>query len=284
MPWPGGVVRYYNAAPSQGWALWQAVAAWNRSGARVRFVATSRRNAQLIVRHDPSVASCKKASATIGFVRRATVKIHPLNGTSESCNKYAAARFLAHELGHVLGLQHEDGGCAAMNSSGWYGGGAMCEPGNRWEWRCQLLELDDIRGVVAIYGGRVAASRRRQSPMCPLYNAIAAPSALSASYSAEHGRVLLAFDRAVEPLAPPFLAGRGHSGYAYLGRRGTCPDRAMFTTASRQPWAGGRDGSSQLVDQPAPGNHCYSVWSIDALGRPSARAATAWVLIPPTPP
>src|SRR5687768_7565545 len=56
VPWPGGVVRYYNAAPSQAWALWQAVAAWNRSGANVRFVATSRRNAQLIIRHDPIVA------------------------------------------------------------------------------------------------------------------------------------------------------------------------------------------------------------------------------------
>jgi len=34
VPWPGGVVRYYNAAPSQGWVLWQAVSAWNRSGAK----------------------------------------------------------------------------------------------------------------------------------------------------------------------------------------------------------------------------------------------------------
>jgi len=205
VPWPGGVVRYYNAVPSQGWALWQAVAAWNRSGARVRFVATSKRRAQLVIRTDPSVASCEKASATVGYVRRATVLIFPRNDRSQRCNKYTAARALAHELGHVLGLLHENGGCAAMNSSGSYRGAAMCASGRDWEWRCRLLEGDDVRGIAALYGG-AAKPDRRPSPLCPLYDSVTPPREVAASYVPETG-VVLTFGAAADPTVPPFLAG-----------------------------------------------------------------------------
>ena len=221
VPWPNGVVKYYNAAPSQGWALWQAVAAWNRSGAKVRFVATSRRNAQLIIRHDPSVASCQQARATVGFVRTAHVLIYPRNDASSACSKYRAARSLAHELGHVLGLKHENGGCAAMNSAGSYMGGSMCPNTNLGEWRCQLLERDDVAGVVAIYGGS-PRPEKRASPMCPLYKPIAPPAMASASYRPEYRGVMLQFRRAPDPAMPAFLkplAADRQRGYGYLAAR-----------------------------------------------------------------
>jgi hypothetical protein len=283
VPWPGGVVRYYNAAPSQGWALWQAVAAWNRSGAKVRFVATSRRNAQLIIRHGPSVASCAKAEATIGFVPNARVLIYPRRDRSRGCNRYRAARSLAHELGHVLGLLHEDGGCAAMNSAGSYSGGVMCPRPQPWEWRCQLLEQDDVRGVVALYGGTVRP-QRRASPTCPLYDAIAPPSALSASYDPATGGVTLTAVRAANPLVPAFLADdprRRATAYAFLVGLGTCPSQADVDTTPRYAWAG-QSRFSRLVDFPQPGNYCHAVWSFDALGRPSPRPAIAWVRVPPS--
>ena len=53
-PWPDGIVRYHNAASDQAWAVKQAVDAWNRSGARVRFVPVSRGHAQLVIQHLPA--------------------------------------------------------------------------------------------------------------------------------------------------------------------------------------------------------------------------------------
>jgi hypothetical protein len=290
VPWPGGVVRYYNAAPSQGWALWQAVAAWNRSGAKVRFVATSRRNAQLIIRHHRVVANCESARATVGFVRGATVNIYPRNDASEKCNRYNAARFLVHELGHVLGLLHEDGRCATMNSYGSYGGGAMCCPARPWEWRCRLLEPDDVRGVIAVYGGR-PKPEKRPSPLCPLYQPIAPPTGVTATYVPDSGGVLLEFQPAADPVMPAFLRAIALDrtrGFAYLRQPNACPSPSMFQRAVEEIWTG-RNATrfSSVVDQPPPGTYCYGVWSIDALGRPSTRVATTRVEVPepvPVPP
>jgi hypothetical protein len=289
-PWPAGVVRYYNAAPTQGWALWQAVAAWNRSGAKVRFVATSRRNAQLIIRHHPAVASCTQARATLGFVRGATVNIYARNDASTKCNRYNAARFLAHELGHVLGLLHEDGRCATMNSYGSYRGGAMCRPARPWEWRCRLLEPDDVRGVIAIYGGRLEP-QKRPSPLCPLYEPSVPPTGVTASYAERERGVLLAFRPAADPVMPEFLAGvaaRRSRGFAYLVRPNVCPSASMFEDAVQGVWTDrNRTGFSSVVDLLAPGTYCYGVWSIDAFGRPSSRVATTHVDVPapvPVPP
>ena len=282
VPWPGGEVRYYNAAPSQAWALWQAVAAWNRSGARVRFVATSRKDAQLIIRHDRSVADCKRARATVGFVPGATVKIFARRDASTSCNRYTAARFLVHELGHVLGLRHEDGGCATMNSAGWYGGGGMCPSGKPWEWRCQLLEPDDIHGVIAIYGGSLKR-QKRSSPLCPLYDPITPPSRVMVSSQPNSQEIELSFRPAADPALPAFLAARvaGLGGFAYLAQPNTCPSPSAFYAAIRGVWsASNRNGFSAVVDRFPPGTYCYAVWSIDAFNRPSSRVSTALVTVP----
>ena len=44
-PWPGGTIRYYNAAADQAWPVARAVYVWNHSGARIRFVPSSRASA-----------------------------------------------------------------------------------------------------------------------------------------------------------------------------------------------------------------------------------------------
>jgi hypothetical protein len=218
--WPGGIVPYFNAAPDQAWALWQAVSAWSRSGADVRFVATSRANAWLIIRHDPAVSSCERAQATIGFVPGATVKIYPRGDASRTCNRYDAARSLTHELGHVLGLLHEDRACTVMNSSGSYRGGAECDPVEPWEWRCRLLEPDDVSGAIAFYGG--SPRPQRASPACALYDPIHPPGSAAATYDSETGGIALSFRRAPDPVLPAFLARAARdaqAGYGYAVRR-----------------------------------------------------------------
>ena len=84
--WPDGVVLYHNTVPSQAWALARAVAAWNRSGARVRFVPSSRADAKVVIHPGAAASSCRRARATIGFVPGASVRIFPGGDASTSCN------------------------------------------------------------------------------------------------------------------------------------------------------------------------------------------------------
>ena len=77
-PWPGGVIRYYNAASDQAWAVKRAADAWNASGARLRFVATSAAQADVRIEHFPGVACTINAEATVGYTaQRAHLDLQP---------------------------------------------------------------------------------------------------------------------------------------------------------------------------------------------------------------
>jgi len=66
---------------------------------------------------------------------------------------------LAHELGHVLGLDHEDRFCATMNSYLLDGHPEYCSAAPAGKWICRLLRTDDVRGAVSLYGGTVRPIR-----------------------------------------------------------------------------------------------------------------------------
>src|SRR4051794_26001787 len=113
--WHTATIRYANIAPDYEQPLRQAVAAWNGSGANVRFVPVPRERAQLVVgasldAGDKREAGLARTYSVNRWITSATVFIR--SGTSQS----AAAQIFAHELGHVLGLDHEDRACATMNS------------------------------------------------------------------------------------------------------------------------------------------------------------------------
>src|SRR5262245_4210066 len=116
--WPNGVIRYYNAAGDQDWAVRRAVAAWNASGARVRFVAVPAPQADVRIEHFPKISCTINAVATIGYAPNARVYVFRRDQGSPYCNSYTAALAIAHELGHVLGLGHETRGCSLMNPEG----------------------------------------------------------------------------------------------------------------------------------------------------------------------
>ena len=136
--WPGGVIRYFNAAPEHDWALQQAVAAWNGSGAHVRFEASTEQLAQLVIT-SKDVEQCGHGHATLGWTPHARATIFQ-PGDGPGCDRFSAARVLAHELGHVIGLDHDDTRCAAMNAKSNRRGAEHCRPAPPWQWRCRLLE------------------------------------------------------------------------------------------------------------------------------------------------
>jgi hypothetical protein len=152
--WPTGTITYYNEIPAYTWAVDSAAYAWNTSGARVQFVKTSRRNANVLIgiRWFKAAGDASVQRGNGGFV---SAKVGIQNGQE----RYTMALVVAHELGHVLGLGHEDRVCATMNSVLVDTHTEHCPSAPAGMWVCRLLRVDDVRGAVRLYGGTVHPMR-----------------------------------------------------------------------------------------------------------------------------
>jgi hypothetical protein len=87
------------------------------------------------------------------------------------CHGAIASIIVGHELGHALGLKHEDRRCALMNSSGGPGGIPSRCAGRHIDWLHHPYRADDLAGLRRVYhntrptarlGRRVAARNRLQ--------------------------------------------------------------------------------------------------------------------------
>jgi hypothetical protein len=274
--WPGGVIRYYNAAADQRWAVQQAVKAWNSSGARVRFVAAPAADAQLRIEHFRKVTCTINGEATIGRAASARIWIFRRDETSPYCNSYMAVQTLAHELGHVLGLGHETRGCSAMNPSGTLQGPSLCPRAERWQWGCQLLTADDVAGAVALYGGR--ARPRTGTQVCDLYPAIRPPTNLRVTWSGLPQEVRISFRRPAPRGIPAFLL-RAESPESFV--LAALPDRCETNPRAhpRFAWHARPGKAEEKLVTLDRGTYCLTVWAVDAFGRPSAQPASLWVRI-----
>jgi hypothetical protein len=191
------------------------------------------------------------------------VNLHPSSAEllRDPLSRTTMALVVAHELGHVLGLDHVVRRCAAMS----YERDQVCpSPPRPWQARCRLLEIDDLRGALRRYGGRL---RPLAPAFCDVYAPPAPPRALTAAPGAS-GRVIAAsWTNAATP---------GLQAAHAAAQLGSCPTdparaRAVFT----EP---GSRGSIEL-NASTPGSYCVAVWSGDRFGRFSA-PATAWVEVP----
>jgi hypothetical protein len=80
------------------------------------------------------------------------------------CHGPIASIIAAHELGHALGLKHENRRCALLNSSGNGPDGipSHCQ-GRRYDWLNDPFRADDLRGLRRLYRNTPPRARLRRA-------------------------------------------------------------------------------------------------------------------------
>lgn len=158
--WPTRTVTYYTETPAYSWSVDTAAYAWNTSGARIQFVKSTRSAAKVVI----GARWYKQPAGEAHVQRIGTTFIGATIGIQPGHDRYETALIMAHELGHVLGLDHESQQCATMNPTVGGDHTTLCPAPPPGLWTCRLLQPDDVRGAVALYGGTVRPWRG--SPFC----------------------------------------------------------------------------------------------------------------------
>jgi len=163
--WDEGTVRYYDRSGMHQ-TVTTAVSRWNDSGVRVRLREVfSPREADVVIDTDDhqlrSVCGrdCLGYSFSIGRPSHGQTQVllaHELSGGARALSVWVAA----HELGHVLGLEHRDGrACSLMSPHAF---DTRCAPSlsvgppTAEELAC-VPAPTDVEAAAQIYGGKPTA-------------------------------------------------------------------------------------------------------------------------------
>ncbi len=201
--WPDGHVKLYNASQ---WpvSVARGVAIWNGSGANVRFeLVSTRADADIVIDGEPErngrCSPTARGCATIGYVQAPWIGRYMALRRREPTERDVGQMIptVAHELGHVLGLMHNDHECSLMNSSspcrdvdvihtGDCGSPHLPALVRRWCRRyagertlCGPTDKD-LREIIDLYGGAV-------NPHREIRCTVSGPSPLSSGEDHVHG-------------------------------------------------------------------------------------------------
>ena len=147
-PYEESTVTYHNSLPEYREPLKIAIRQIHGAKVGVRIKATSSKSRAMIrVRsyrkgcgddRNPGVTEVSYGHADVFLARR--------------CRGIAGIILAAHELGHALGLGHEDRRCATLNSTADIDrGGIPSHCSSHYDWRHKPYRSDDIRGLKRIY-------------------------------------------------------------------------------------------------------------------------------------
>jgi hypothetical protein len=143
-PWPTTTLGYYVRAAGYRKAVDAAARDWSRAHVGIRFTRVPLSQAQIVLRYGG--AACN-GEATVGYEPGQTADVTLGRGCSQGVITLTAV----HELGHVLGLGHENHVCARMNP--FFSGGTPnhCPRHSLSYWLRHPLRHDDAQGVRALY-------------------------------------------------------------------------------------------------------------------------------------
>ena len=274
--WPRGRVTYVDRTRYPE-AVRLAVRAWNSSGVRLRFVKAKRaRNAQLVIEHEQGMP-CAFGVASVGYAPRAYARVGGRDQDGDPCPWPEVALKTAHELGHVLGLNHiRESTCATMNpttTNGVAPTGCLApddeaKPGRWW---CRMVARPDIRRAKRLYGGRVL---ERSPEWCDAYPMIPQTGPVTATSSGVSNAIRLSVTRAPEPVVPDWVldgdyaTGPGVEVHVTNDGCVSSPESAStyLTTASwgTIPVGGSLELLAFAPDLVFPGKTCVTVWQYDA--------------------
>jgi hypothetical protein len=280
------VITYFNAAPEHEWAVEQSVRAWNESGANVEFTSAPRDEAEMVIEAETQGLNGHTSATHRGDGRPrpgdAQVSLPIASNTAARDQRFSVALISAHELGHVLGLDHEDTGCATMNSKITASAPVRCEQPPAGQWRCGLLEEDDVRGAVELYGGAVDRSGPAYCPKVPPKPKAPPPPPPVALTPAAAVLVTSEPGRSSEVTVRWLNGDSDRIRSVVVARdRGRCPTKPSGLerrSVDAEPGEEGRVSFGLQLE-----SACYAVWSRDRKGTLSGRPATAWLDGPDSP-